>query len=297
MTLLTAEPSSFAAFIFLALAIASLWVKRSMRVWGSLLGISSILAVFANRLSWPGILFILGFFTAVHQFYGPQRKLKSFLGFVVFALGLALGSHFLPGFRNWKVLEEAVSLGVSPFPLYLNFDKAAVGLLLLALGHEELCRPGRFLEIIQKSYKVLLWACIALLGVAYGFGAVRLDLKWPMFAPLWLAVNLFFVCIAEEAFFRGFVQTQLTHLSERGSFGKSFRRKNSAQKLAWFFASVIFGIAHYKGGLLYVGVATLAGLFYGAVFRKTQRIEASIFVHFAVNSIHFLAFTYPFQAP
>jgi membrane protease YdiL (CAAX protease family) len=40
-------------------------------------------------------------------------------------------------------------------------------------------------------------------------------------------------------------------------------------------------------------LATVAGLFYGAAYLRTRRIEGAILTHFALNAVHFLAFTYP----
>ena len=62
---------------------------------------------------------------------------------------------------------------------------------------------------------------------------------------------------------------------------------------SWIIASILFGLAHLPGGWVYACFAAVAGLFYGYAYLKTQNIEASIIVHFAVNAIHFLAFTYP----
>jgi membrane protease YdiL (CAAX protease family) len=45
--------------------------------------------------------------------------------------------------------------------------------------------------------------------------------------------------------------------------------------------------------LLYVVLSTVAGLFYGYAFWKTDRIQSSILVHFSVNLVHFLFFSYP----
>ena len=39
--------------------------------------------------------------------------------------------------------------------------------------------------------------------------------------------------------------------------------------------------------------AGTAGLFYGYTYQKTKRIEASMLVHFCLNMVHFLMFTYP----
>jgi membrane protease YdiL (CAAX protease family) len=45
--------------------------------------------------------------------------------------------------------------------------------------------------------------------------------------------------------------------------------------------------------LALVLLATIAGLFYGAAYLRTRRIEGAILTHFALNAAHFLAFTYP----
>jgi uncharacterized protein len=66
--------------------------------------------------------------------------------------------------------------------------------------------------------------------------------------------------------------------------------------VALLVASALFGLAHFGGGWLYVIAATLAGLGYGWAYLRTKRIEASMFVHFALNATHFLFFTYPFAA-
>ena len=39
--------------------------------------------------------------------------------------------------------------------------------------------------------------------------------------------------------------------------------------------------------------ATIAGIGYGWVFWRTNRIEASILSHFLLNAAHILCFTYP----
>jgi membrane protease YdiL (CAAX protease family) len=57
-------------------------------------------------------------------------------------------------------------------------------------------------------------------------------------------------------------------------------------------AAISFGGAHYAGGLWSVVLAIIAGLGYGWVFWRTNRIEASILAHFLVNSAHILGFTY-----
>jgi hypothetical protein len=43
-------------------------------------------------------------------------------------------------------------------------------------------------------------------------------------------------------------------------------------------------------------LATIAGVGYGWIFWRTNRIEASILTHFLVNTTHILCFTYPARA-
>ena len=44
---------------------------------------------------------------------------------------------------------------------------------------------------------------------------------------------------------------------------------------------------------MYVALAAVAGAGYGWAYLRTQRIEASILTHFALNAVHFFGFTYP----
>ena len=96
--------------------------------------------------------------------------------------------------------------------------------------------------------------------------------------------NLFFVCLAEEALFRGFIQNGFTRLFPKTPF---FSYASIA------VAAVLFGLAHYKGGPIYVALAAVAGLFYGFAYQKTNRLDAAVLVHFGFNTIHFLLFSYP----
>jgi len=63
--------------------------------------------------------------------------------------------------------------------------------------------------------------------------------------------------------------------------------------LALAIASVLFGLSHFWGGWSYVALATVAGLGYGWIYQRTQRIAASILAHFALNTTYFFLFTYP----
>ena len=98
-----------------------------------------------------------------------------------------------------------------------------------------------------------------------------------------IAINLLFTCVAEEAFFRGLLQTKLTQIitAERLAI------------LAPIVTAIVFALAHFVGGINYVFVSAVAGFGYSYIFYKTQRLEWAILCHWLVNISHFFFFTYP----
>jgi membrane protease YdiL (CAAX protease family) len=74
----------------------------------------------------------------------------------------------------------------------------------------------------------------------------------------------------EETLFRGLLQTWI----------------------GWIPASILFGLGHLGGGWKLALLSLIAGLLYGRSYLK-GRIESAILLHFSVNLLHFLLFTYP----
>ena len=201
-------------------------------------------------------------------------------GFLISLTSAAFMMHKIPGFNNWRVLKDiSVSSGALPIQLYLNFDKPLVGLFLMGWASGAAPSRAEWIRIFKTILPCLGFTATVLLGFSWFLGYVRLDFKWYSFSPLWLGVNLLFACVAEEAFFRGFVQKQLSRIFKK--------------PVSLFLSSCLFGLVHLQGGWTYVFLAAIAGLFYGYAYLKTNRLEASIGVHFFLNAIHFLAFTYP----
>jgi membrane protease YdiL (CAAX protease family) len=86
----------------------------------------------------------------------------------------------------------------------------------------------------------------------------------------------------EELLFRGLLQNSLS-------------RTFSSETTGWITASVIFGLAHItNNGVFpnwrYAILATIAGVFYGRTWRKTNSIFTSAIVHALVDTIWRLAF-------
>jgi hypothetical protein len=120
------------------------------------------------------------------------------------------------------------------------------------------------------------------------FGAIAIPLGMAMhfiyFAPQWHAWRtlpllgiaiLFFTAWPEEFLFRGLLQNMLS-------------RSYKSDLAGWWTASVLFGFSHITNlgfpNWRYVILASIAGIFYGWTWRKTNSIFASAMVHALVDT-------------
>jgi membrane protease YdiL (CAAX protease family) len=213
------------------------------------------------------------------------RRGRVLAGVAIIMLSAGLMAHQLPGFNNPRVISATTfSADAIPFRLHLNFDKTLVGLFILGFCHPRIIRATQWRAMAARAWPVTLGMIGLLVLVALASGYVSFQPKFPREAWLWMAVNLCFTCVAEEALFRGFVQAQLQRL---------WHDRRGGEWLALGIAAVLFGLAHAGGGPAYVALATVAGMGYGWAYLRTGCIEASILTHFALNATHFFGFTYP----
>ncbi len=280
-------------FTLLTLALAALWARGPQRTgarawaWLGLLGAASAAGWFHGIVQPAALVGLLGFGFATVGVYRPpadrRLRLLAHVGFV--ALAAALMTHLWPGFANPRVIDaRQFTPDALPFRLHLNFDKAALGLLILAFGARLLGSWAEVRTMLVRLWPVALGTVAVLMGAALVSGYVRFAPKLPPETALWLWVNLCFTCVAEEALFRGYLQQQLAAAWQH-------RRHGAAAALG--VAALAFGLAHAGGGPAYVVLSTVAGLGYGWAYLRTGRIEAAILTHFALNTVHFLGFTYP----
>jgi len=212
-------------------------------------------------------------------------KIKIISGLSVAILGVGLETHYFPGFNNLKVLNQIyISQDAIPFTLYLNIDKTIVGLFILAFTLPLIQRKAGWIKVLKKTWPIALLTMGIILIPATYFQFVRFEPKFPESLWLWSFTNLLLVCTAEECFFRGFIQKYLCLILNKFKGGKT---------IGIILASLLFGLAHYPGGIQYMLLASVAGLGYGWAYQKTKAIEASILTHFSLNLVHFLFFTYP----
>jgi uncharacterized protein len=268
----------------LAFAIVSAFLRltRSAAVFAVL---AFLFALWFRQINWLGALMISGAGLALLIYVKfscvPVRAL-AFVGFVTVALlGGISGVHVLPGISNPVVLDSVRFAEDSvPFTMYLNVDKAFIGFFIIFL-----LLPSQALTLNRPALRktaFILGALIAvLMPTALLIKYVRFDPKFPESSWIWAANNLLFVCVPEGGFYRGLIQ---------GGLRRKFPNLGFAAVL---LSASLFGLSHFQGGMAYVGLATIAGIFYGFAYDRTGSLLSAVLVHFLLNCVHFFLFSYP----
>ena len=289
MSFITDNLTTILTYAFLYLTVVLLWAPKFKKIslWVLTLAISTAFGLVSKRITVDAVFFIIVLsifaYFLVHQTKVIWTRVLS--GIAFFVLGAGLEMHALPGFDNLQVLNKIkISTDGIPFSLYLNFDKTIVGIIILGVLNQRITKKTDWIKMLRMAMPMACILIFTLMCLSYLFSYVRFDLKLPHSLLIWSCTNLLFVCIAEEGFFRGFVQKYLCVLLHQIKYGNS---------LAIIISSLLFGLAHYSGGSLYVILATISGIGYGLIYFRTKRIEASIISHFLLNLVHFLFFTYP----
>ncbi|MBN9342802.1 MAG: hypothetical protein BGO76_07660 [Caedibacter sp. 38-128] len=271
-------------FCTLTMTIVSCWIAPR---WISYLGyaLSCGLAYWYQYAEGFGFIYLLLIALMLSTYYRAKSLSKGVLGVSLAVFIFAIYLHFIPGFHNFMIVDKfQVSPNSTPYSSYVNVDKVMVGSILL-LFYSSLNRSFKEWKISLRVLPLpLLVVCALLLGTAFAMHYIRIDLKLPSILWWWIPTNLLLVCVMEEVFYRGFIQKELI---------KAFSPYKGGKWLAVVLAAVIFGASHYTGGIPYILLSTLAGGVYGYVFMRSHRLESSIVVHFLVNLIHIVAFSYP----
>ena len=278
---------TLAPFLLLLAAVLGLWIHRA--VWIGALAAAVAAAYFTGALQGAAALWI-ALLAALALAYAQARQrsgaVQIVAGIAFFGFALAMGLALLPGFPRTVIIDATrLSPDALPFGLSLGFPKVVGGILILGLVRESRVRSWRELGgVLKLTAPVFGLTLIAVMACALALGYVRFDAKWTSLFFAWALSNLFFTCLAEEAFFRGFLQHELARIGSN---------RERARVAAWIFAALLFGLVHLAGGWKYAVAATVAGLGYGWAYHRTQRVEAAMAVHFGLNASHFLLFTYP----
>jgi membrane protease YdiL (CAAX protease family) len=295
MTILPTYPE---AGLWLLLGIAVISLLAELRLTWLLLAVFLVCAVFLSRISVIGAGTIaIGFALAFSLSPHIPEKFDSLLGFrsqVVLNIGLlawciAMASHIAPGFNNMLVLDAVTSGPESaPFTLFFNLDKPLItfALVLAFPAMLDMRLADRFGSVSFRATRISFhqWGMLvvsfgSIVVLAFASPVIQPELSFPDWWWLFAFNNLLFTCAAEEALFRGYLQSLLVRITNNW--------------LGIGLASIIFGAAHFPGGPSIMLFAGLAGLLYGLVYQFTGRLIAAIGMHFAVNMMHLVIFTYP----
>ena len=280
---------SYIPFVLLMIAVLGLWLHRN--IWGAALVLSIVAAYFTGALEglaalWIAILAGAGISLSLRARARWKSVAADSPACSLFVFALALGLLLLPGFPRTVLVEPVVlSPGAAPYGIGLGFPKVVAGILILGLINTARVRSfGELAAALRSAAPVFLLTLAAVMICALVLGYTRFDPKWTTLFLLWAPVNLLFTCLSEEAFFRGFVQHELA---------RAIRRPQLAAAVSISVSAILFGLSHFGGGWKYVLAGTVAGAGYAWAYHRTQRIEAAMAVHFGVNAVHFLFFTYP----
>lgn len=271
--------------ILIVLSIVALWHKNPI-IWQVSTALAVATGLLTQSLSPIALIsvFVLVVLLWVYRQL-PSYGLIAFLG--VLLIGLILGLHLAPGFNNYKYLDHIqLSEQSAPFSIWFNYDKSLFGLLALGIiFHENLIRTWSEWVTMAKQLLPIIalgFPIIYCLGIALGYA--KIDLSITVFFLPWALKNLFFTVIAEEILFRGLIQKELN---------TRLQLKHSAA-ISIVIGGLLFGCAHYAGGLNYVLLSSVAGCLYGLAYHITGKIEAAILTHFLLNVGHFILFSYPY---
>ena len=277
---------NFFPYFFIFFAIYSFWLLDNKILTIILTAIAIALLFIIELVSLESIAFF-GLFTAGCYLYfnKPIHKIGKLVAWiVVFTTGYMMLKHMIPGVHNWRLVDnEEVSHNAYNYSLWMNLDTALVGLIIFICGVEPIKRFKELKDALWSAKYVFASAIVTIVAIALLLGVVEPDTKLPSLWLLWILTNLTIVCVAEEAFHRFFVLNSIQN---------AVTDKRISAPIALVVSTTIFTLMH-NGPLNYLIVVFIAGLFYGYTYQLTKRIETSIILHFLVNLIHFMFFTYP----
>jgi uncharacterized protein len=287
---MTPAPLALLPFLLLLVAVLGLWIHRT--VWVGAFALAVGVAHFTGAITdlaglWIAILAALAYAYRIAREARrtpAMRATQIVAGLAFFLFALAMSLLLLPGFpRTTLIADVVLSPGAVPYGIGLGFPKVAAGILVLGIIHDDRVRSWRELgRVLLLAMPVFAATTGAVMIFALATGSVAFDPKWTPLFFVWIVTNLFFTCLAEEAFFRGFVLAELARPGGR-----------AWMTIAVVVSAILFGLAHFGGGPTYVIAGVIAGLGYGLAYLRTRRVEAAMAVHFGVNAVHFLFFTYP----
>ncbi len=281
------HPIGAIGYVFLILALLSIWIHRKIWVWASLLAVSLAFAYYGQVIELQALipLLLVGgcYFFSSQDISGFWRLFACMAAAII---TIALYTHFVKGFNNillfpnWRSSASAITMNI-----YANYDGAIVALLILGLYLPVIKSRKEVTTLLMATIPWMILTGVIILFLSEYLQIIRWDPKLPFITLTWLTLQLFFVVIPEEVFYRGFIQREIA--------------KNLGNRLGGLLAvlttSLLFSLIHifFIPNLSYIIVVFVTSLLYGIIYQLTGKIESAIITHFFTNTCHFFFFTYP----
>lgn len=246
---------------------------------GFLLGVSSVIQ--DARVAWLALIIMLNGSVSLSNKLQRVSHIPLVISILI-ALCLLMAREFpLP---NVIWLSGVKTAPHAPtFDIQTNTTKLFIALSFLPLLPLLKTRRNLNIPISSLIYLTLVYLSV-LAGVTTATGLffkyIVFDFTFPSFFPMWI-VSMIVVCFYEELYYRGILQNYLIWLLPK------------AQSAAMLIAAVIFGLSHWYAGWIMVGISTMAGIFYGSLYRTTGKLWCPVVLHCGLNTLHFLFFSYP----
>jgi hypothetical protein len=278
---------SFISYFFAFFSVCSIWFFDQKKFAAIFFALALATAYITGIMSLEALAITLVYLALNWLYFKVDTSLliKILTWIAIFIIAYFLASNWVVGFKSWKLIsEEIISEGAEPYNLVLHFDAiiASMGILLFAFA--PIRRLSQYKLVALKILPVVVVIIISLALFALGFNVVKVSPKVPDFWLIWLFSNLIITCVVEETIFRLFLQNTLSYIL----MSYRFRAFVSILVSSLFYAIYYTPIPMFS----YITLLLLSSC-YGYVYHVTKRIEASIILHFIVNSIHFFFFTYP----
>ncbi|MGI2257091.1 CPBP family intramembrane glutamic endopeptidase [Candidatus Cardinium hertigii] len=270
--------------------VVALFCKKSRLTYLWIIA-TNLVAWYQGVINSIGIFFLALFISIsyIYLHFPLSKWTKILLRTILYIFILAIAFHCIPGFFNISAIHRIkLSTLSTPFSMDLNFDQPMVMLMVYCMSDLSTLEKSNHLSCEQLiKHTVVPYICsIPFIFIpGYLSGLILFDPFLTNILWIWIMHNFFLVCMTEEVLFRGCLQRALQNgLTRYGVHNGLW---------AVILTSFLFGIVHFKGGVIYMGLATIAGFLYGYAYYKTGKVVCAMTVHFAVNLLHFLLFTYP----
>ena len=274
-------------YVILALTTTAALFTRNRTLLFTLILISAWCAFDQNQLTYTGIfaLTAAAILTYGESFVHTKGRVHKLILIILVILVGEIILHNVVGFHNRILLEDVfVSNKSHNYTMYYNIDKILIALILYVCSTLVTDQKRLDEKSILQTLQVFGGATFILLVPAIISGFIKVEPKIPTIMPIWVINNLLFVCFSEEVVFRGFLQNSLQEM---------LPKKNIYTAVAIIITAIVFGLYHYRDGILLIAFSAIAGLFYGYIYFRTKRILCAMLVHFLLNLTHFVFFTYP----